>query len=141
MSFDDLKAKNQPLWLFILLIIMIIGLLVFIFNSKTDLERQIDQKQPTIALFSKDGNVQLFNPKGVKINKCGKVEDLISDEDKRKCGIGVGKVVSTKTITFEIVKVNPVCERDTVGGYVFWYHKGGPVNGFGPCHIGQHVFR
>ncbi len=144
MSFDDLKAKNQPAWLLLLLILIISGLLVFILTSKeepiiqTDLERQIALKQPTIALFSKDGKIQLFNPKGLKIKPCGKLEDLKTVEEKRRCGIGVGTVVASETVTFEKVSLNPLCERDTAGGYVYWYHLDGPYEGEDPCHTGPH---
>ncbi len=140
MPFKILKEKNQPAWLVILLILMFFGLLIFMLITKetrviTELEREIKSRQPTVALFSKEGNVQLFSPLGNKIKKCGKLEDLVTDEDKRRCGIGVGKVVAEQVFKRIILKVNPLCARDTIGGYVYYYHLDGPNIWDDPCHV------
>ena len=142
MSNENNITVSKNIWFIlcgtvIILLLIILYLLSICGNGDglpTALEEAVkDKKFETAILANSDGNINIFSELGGKVSPCRNL-----GENQNDCGEIKGTRISQNVVVFELVKVNPICQRITTSnGNVWWYHVKGKHAGKRPCHSGN----
>ena len=128
-------SKNNWFILCGTVIILLLILLILLLSGNGDrpptaLEKVVKSGKFSTAIFlDGESNIDLFSKIGGKLSPCKDLNKGLDD-----CGEMEG-ILIRKDVVVELVKVNPLCRRITLGnGSVYWIHVNGTHAGKRPCH-------